>query len=285
MTDQRRLLGIFAHPDDESFGPGGTLALYGARGIDVHVCTVTDGAAGSDASPAAGPLALRRRQELECACEALGATLHMLDYRDSGMEGSADNKHPGSLYQADLECVALDIARIICRIRPEVILTHDPTGGYFHPDHIRVNHGVTSALVQLAEWQKGVQSPLSDALSREGLQAWVPSRVFHSVIPRSSLKWLVRFLRLIGRDPQHFGANHDIDISQVGVPDEQITLRLDVRPYLDVKERASVCHASQGGGGGPRGMPSFLQRFIFRYEQYVQAWPPDQAHAADMFPE
>src|SRR5512143_376893 len=101
----RRLLGIFAHPDDEAFGSGAMLARYSHTGVDVHVCTVTDGAAGTYdpqflKDSGAATLADARRKELACACDALGVTLHTLRYRDSGMEGSPDNKHPDSLYQA-----------------------------------------------------------------------------------------------------------------------------------------------------------------------------------------
>ena len=68
-----RLLGVFAHPDDESFGPGGTLAKYAREGVEVHVCTVTDGNAGSrdadvphgDADPGHDTLAGERLQELD----------------------------------------------------------------------------------------------------------------------------------------------------------------------------------------------------------------------------
>ncbi|MDQ7028715.1 MAG: PIG-L family deacetylase, partial [Ardenticatenia bacterium] len=115
--ETRKLLGIFAHPDDESFGPGGTLAKYAREGVEVHVCTVTDGAAGSSAPDVRVPdgetLAQLRLRELECACKELGAHLHILGYRDSGMEGSPDNRHPASLYQADLDTVAEDVVRIM----------------------------------------------------------------------------------------------------------------------------------------------------------------------------
>ena len=46
---QRALLAVLAHPDDESYGPGGTLARYAAEGFQVHVAIATDGAAGTAA--------------------------------------------------------------------------------------------------------------------------------------------------------------------------------------------------------------------------------------------
>ena len=81
------LLAVLAHPDDESFGPGGTLAKYAAEGVDVHICITTDGAAGSVEAgfeEARNELVAVRAQELDRAISVLGATLHRFDYRDSG---------------------------------------------------------------------------------------------------------------------------------------------------------------------------------------------------------
>ena len=78
MAPKRVLLGIFAHPDDESFGPGATLARYAAEGADVHVVIATDGIAGSVEDPAhvSGheTLAQVRSAELSRAAVALGVT-------------------------------------------------------------------------------------------------------------------------------------------------------------------------------------------------------------------
>nr|WP_290665196.1 PIG-L family deacetylase [Ardenticatena sp.] len=282
MSERRRLLGIFAHPDDESFGPGATLAKYAREGVDVHVCIVTDGAAGTWDPEAADEsehhdLAKVRRQELECACRELGATLHQLGYRDSGMEGAPDNKHPDSLYQADLDEVARDIVRLVREIRPHVIITHDPTGGYFHPDHIKVNHAVQRA------WARMGDPDAYPALLAEGYEPWQPARLYYTVIPRSRIKWFIRILRLRGQDPRRFGRNGDIDLTRLGVPDDQIHVRLYVEPYLDVKERASACHRSQGGGGAARWLPRWLRRRSMRYDFYVQAQPPNAHPHDDLF--
>ena len=166
--DRPRLLAIFAHPDDESFGPGGALACYAAQGVEVHVCTVTDGAAGSHETNApSGPenpsLATLRRSELACACQVLGVHLHTLDYRDSGMQGAADNQHPHSLYQAALDGVARELVHVMRQVRPHVVLTHDPSGGYFHPDHIKVSRAVSRA------WELA---------GSDGNASWQPSRLF-----------------------------------------------------------------------------------------------------------
>jgi LmbE family N-acetylglucosaminyl deacetylase len=276
----RRLLAILAHPDDESFGLGGTLARYAREGAEVHVCIATDGAAGAvDQNALAGevpPLARLRREELECACRALGVTLHTLDYRDSGMEGTPDNQHPDSLYQADLDEVAWKLARLVCRLRPQVVITHDATGGYFHPDHIKVHQAVRRA------WDQLHSGEISHRLKAEGYDAWQPQRLYASAIPRSALKWLIFMVRLRGQDPQRFGQNHDVDLTRVGMPDQEIQVRLDVGRYVRVKEEASACHRSQGGAGAQRWLPAFLRRRFMRYEFLAQLEPPGAGRHRDL---
>ncbi len=281
MTELR-LLGFFAHPDDESFGNGGTLARYSHTGVEVQICTMTDGAAGTYdtewlAKSGAATLAEARRGELECACRALGvAKLHVLGYRDSGMEGSPDNKNPQSFYQASLEEAANSVLRLICEVRPQVVIAHDPTGGYYHPDHVKTNHAVMRAWNRL-----GDPAALSANLPAD-VEPWQPARLYYGVLPRSSLKWALRLWRLMGRDPKHFGQNRDIDLTGVGVEDGKIDVRLDVGPYLEYKEQASACHASQGGGV-PRHFPNFLSRRAQRYEHFVQAYPPGGGKHSDLF--
>jgi len=279
----RRLLGIFAHPDDETFGLGGTLAKYAHEGAEVHVCIVTDGASGSTdpgsvASSEASSLAEVRRQELTCACEVLGVQLHMLGYRDSGMEGSPDNKHPQSLYQANLDDVARQLVSVICQTRPHVVITHDPTGGYLHPDHIRVNHAVRRA------WPCAGDATAYPELRSEGQEPWQPSRLYYSVVARSLQCWFIWALRLQGKDPRHYGRRGDVDLTQVGLPDRQIHVLLDVGAYAPFKREAGACHKSQGGGSQRwRTGPRWVQRRSIGLEAFVQAYPQNARRHRDMF--
>ncbi len=288
---QKRLLAILAHPDDESFGLGGTLAKYARTGVDVHVCTVTDGAAGSygaEGTPSNQggletvrdpklSLAEIRRRELQCACEILDVHLHTLNYRDSGMEGMKENQHPDSLYQADLDGVAQELVQIIQEVRPQVVITHDPSGGYFHPDHIKVSEAVCEA------WEITADPGSSGGTTSASANLWQPARLYYTVIPRSALKWFVRILRLLRQDPRRFGQNKDVDLTAVGVPDEQIQVRLDVRRHVSIKEEASACHKSQGGGGALRFLPRFLRNRFFGHEFFVQAQPPGSVTHGDLF--
>ncbi len=274
-----RLLGVFAHPDDESFAAGGTLARYARSGAEVHVCTVTDGASGSSdervlGDSGASSLAELRRKELECACRVLSAVPWTLDYRDSGMEGSPDNQHPDSLYQARLEDVALDLARIIRRTRPHVIITHEATGGYHHPDHVRVSHAVRRA------WELAPDASLAPPSSMNGLDLWQPARLYYLVVPRSAIRWFIVSLLLRGKDPRRFGNNGDIDATRLGTPDRSIHVRLDLRAYLPIKEEASACHRSQAGGAH---WPTFLGRRAMAHEHLIQTLPPGAGRHSDLF--
>ncbi len=102
----RKLLAVLAHPDDESFGIGGTLARYAAEGVEVHVAIATDGVAGSVASGyehTLNDLIAVRQQELAAAVDILGVTLHTLDYRDSGYIGDPANGHPEAFINCDVD--------------------------------------------------------------------------------------------------------------------------------------------------------------------------------------
>jgi LmbE family N-acetylglucosaminyl deacetylase len=275
----KRLLGIFAHPDDESFGAGGTLARYARSGVEVHVCTVTDGASGSYdeaflKASSASTLAELRRRELECACQVLGVRLWQLGYRDSGMEGSPDNQHPASLCQAELNDVARDLVRLIRQVRPHVVVTHEPSGGYFHPDHVKVNRATHRAMEVVAE------PHTCPSLMNEAHTPWQPARLYYLVVPRSIILWFMFMLILSGRNPRRFGNNRDVDLTKLGVPNNRIHVRLDVRPYLGIKEQASACHRSQGGGAH---WPAFLGRRAMSYEHFVRAFPPGARRHPDLF--
>ena len=141
MDEENRkkvLLSVLSHPDDESFGMGGTLAKYAEEGTDVYLICATRGEAGEvDPKYLEGysSLAQMREKELRCAAKQLGIkAVHLLGYRDSGMTGSVDNQNPAALINAPMDRVAKEIAEYIRKVQPQVVLTFDPIGGYRHPD-------------------------------------------------------------------------------------------------------------------------------------------------------
>lgn len=124
------LLAIFAHPDDETFRPGGTLALLARWGVKVHVLTLTHGEAGSCGEPAlctADELPGIRVHEMRCACAALRIEPpHLLSYPDGG------------LTDADPKRVKADILAVAQQAHPQALLSFGPDGLSGHPDHIIV---------------------------------------------------------------------------------------------------------------------------------------------------
>src|SRR5215510_3908274 len=150
------LLVVRPHPDDESSATGGLLAYYAARGVQTGVVICTGGEEGEIRDPSLDPVADRprlraiREQELRQACALLGvAALRLLGYRDSGMPGTPANQYMDAFVQADPGEAAGRLVRIIRELRPRVIVTEPPGGGYAHPDHIMC-HQVSLAAFQAA---------------------------------------------------------------------------------------------------------------------------------------
>ncbi|MDC5697769.1 N-acetyl-1-D-myo-inositol-2-amino-2-deoxy-alpha-D-glucopyranoside deacetylase [Intrasporangium calvum] len=163
----RRLVLVHAHPDDETLTCGTTMAHHVARGDEVHVVTCTLGEEGevipAHLSELEGHpddlLAEHRRGELAAALDALGATGHLLGhdglgrrrYRDSGMAGSAAAVRRDAFVNADLTEAGAALAGLLRELRPDVVVTYDPQGGYSHPDHIQAHRLTRAALDQLTD--------------------------------------------------------------------------------------------------------------------------------------
>ncbi|MCU0488265.1 MAG: PIG-L family deacetylase [Anaerolineales bacterium] len=275
MAEQKILLAVFAHPDDESFGTGGTLAYYAQQGVDVYLVCGTRGEVGEVAAQfleGFNSIAERRESELRCAAGILGLKgVRFLDYRDSGMPGSPDNQHPEALAAAPLEQVAAKIASQIRQIQPQVVLTFDPIGGYKHPDHIAIQRATLQAF-----------SLAADPSFEDGLAPFQARKLFYHVIPKTMLRWLVRLLRLFGWDARHFGRNRDIDLqSLVEEGNFPVHAEVDIRSVREQKAAASACHASQEGGMPRRGLLSLLMRWLDRKELFMQAIPDRQGKSRE----
>ena len=143
MNNDLRLLAVFAHPDDETFRPGGTLALLARQGVRVEILTATLGQAGSCGEPplcTPQELPIVRKRELRCACTALGIQPpHLLDYVD------------GHLQEADAETMIAQILSVVNEIKPQVLLSFGPDGLSGHPDHIAVGQCAAEAFRRAEE--------------------------------------------------------------------------------------------------------------------------------------
>jgi LmbE family N-acetylglucosaminyl deacetylase len=268
MPEKKIILAVLAHPDDESFGMGGTLALYASRGMDVHLVCATRGEVG-EVSPELlkgfDSIAKLRESELRCAAGILGLTgVHFLDYRDSGMPGSLDNTHPQALAAQPLEEVATRVVRYIRALKPQVVLTFDPIGGYRHPDHIAIQRATVRAFEQAG----------NPDFAADSFPIYMPERLYFHKMPNGLLKFAVKILPLVGKDPHKFGSNGDIDLVPIAEVDFPTHARIDIRPVLKKKEQAGACHASQGGGRMGGGVITLLMRFFSGTESFMQASPP-----------
>lgn len=271
--DQKKcvLLAALAHPDDESFGAGGTLALYAERGVQVHLVCATRGEAGQvseDCLQGFASVAELRVSELRCAAGILGLSgVHFLDYRDSGMPGTSDNQHPQALMAAPVEEVAQRVAHYMRLLRPQVVITNDPIGGYKHPDHIAIHKATVQAFHLAGD---------ASFIDPQGLPPYQPQKLYYQTMPKRALRLAVRLLPLLGRDPRHFGRNGDIDIrALVEEGDFPIHARIDYRQVIAKRDAAAACHASQLDGGPPRGgLLGWVWRMFGDVEQYMRAYPP-----------
>jgi N-acetylglucosamine malate deacetylase 2 len=129
---------VFAHPDDETFAIGGTLAMYASRGVRWDLYCATDGDAGkSSGIPVASraDLAALRREELRQAATHLGV-------HDILFGGHAD----GALAAVDFDQLTSEIVRFLRARRPAIVITFGPEGAPTgHRDHKAISRAATAA--------------------------------------------------------------------------------------------------------------------------------------------
>ena len=264
----KTLLAVLAHPDDESCGLGGTLALYASKGYDVYYVCATRGEAGTvDEEHLKGfkDTAEMRTAELMKAAQALGLKeVFFLGYRDSGMPGTEPNQHPDAQINAPIDEVAGRVVKYIRDLKPEVVLTFDPIGGYKHPDHIHIHKATVLAF----------ENSDNASFHPEAGAPFKAKALYYQVFPKGLLKAAVRLMPLFGKDPTKFGRNGDINIKELAEVTFPIHVRLNVQPVSEAKRKASEAHASQGGMQMRRGLMGFITRFLGEKEDYMQAYPP-----------
>lgn len=264
----RKILAVLAHPDDETFGLGGTLALYAQKGYDVYYVCATRGEAGiAEDKFLKGfkDAAEMRTNELMRASKVLGLKdVFFLGYRDSGMPNTKDNKHPNAQVTHSIDEVAGKVVKYIREIKPDIVLTFDPIGGYKHPDHIHIQKATTLAFEKADD----------ASFHPEAGEAFKPLALYYHVFPRWFLKWATRLMPLWGRDPRKWGRNKDIDLTDLLV-DFPIHVKVNIKPVAEIKREAGAQHASQGGGASStKGLFAFMNRLFGGEEDYMQIYPP-----------
>jgi len=223
----RTLMAVFAHPDDEAFGTGGTLSKYAAEGCDVYLVTATRGEAGEIAEPdlaTSADLPFVREQELRCACDIYG--IHpprFLDYAD----GLLSLIHQGQAVGK--------VVRLIRELKPQVIITFGPEGIYGHYDHIAVHRWTTIAIEMAAD-----SNCFPHHVDRT-CEPHLVSKCYYRVMPES-------FIRDRADRGEPTAMMMDgVPFRFVGWPSEEITATIDVRGRVDQKLHGIQCHATQVG--------------------------------------
>lgn len=271
------LMAIFAHPDDETFGVGGTMALYAERGLPVTMVCATRGevgeiASGTDATPET--LGSFREQELRDACAILGvADVRFLGFRDSGMAGTPENEDPRAFARAHPDAVTHMLVKLIREVRPRVIVTWDPSGGYGHPDHIAAHKHATAAYHAAGDPAK---------FSATG-KAFKPDALYYLALPMSEFEALARELTKRGlKSFEAPGGNEEL--AKLEHIDHNYVI--DVSQYYERKVEALGTHRTQMGEDDIFvSMPDDLRRRFFSNEYFFRADPvlPNGATGDDLF--
>lgn len=261
----KRLLVVFAHPDDESLFSG-ALARYARQGVRVSLACATKGEAGEISDPSLATtetLGSTREAELRCACDLIGVSdLHLLGYCDSGMDGTPENERPTAFIQADPDEVREKLVKLIRDVRPQVVITFEPKGWYGHPDHIAAGRYATEAYHLSAD---PVAFP-------EAGPPWRPQRLYYAAILRASFKPLVDYARAQGNDIPDFD---EMSLDEPEPLAAEITHILDVSDLVELKKAAMLCHQTQFGADNfLLQAPLELQQNLMAREHYIQVDPP-----------
>jgi LmbE family N-acetylglucosaminyl deacetylase len=261
MSKVASLLAVFAHPDDEAFSSGGTLAHYAALGARVVVACATRGEAGQIKDPAlqgVSDLGKVREEELARACAALGLEPPVfLGFRDSGRNERLRKDDPMATINADLWEIERRIKEVIALVKPQVMITFDPHGGYLHPDHLVIHRAATAAFFS--------SGYLEGAPERLFYTAWSLEMVERMQALRPSL--------VAGLEPQ-----------MVGVSESTLAVRMAIADQAEKKRAAIRAHSSQTADQNMSDLPPESQAFMermFSYETFalggvrgpVPRWP------------
>jgi N-acetyl-1-D-myo-inositol-2-amino-2-deoxy-alpha-D-glucopyranoside deacetylase len=259
MTSSRRasLLVVLAHPDDELFH-GGMLMHLSQQGVRVTLACATNGEAGTS-HPSVGAvddLGALRVEELKLSCRRLGIDPPvLLGFHDSARGERQRHGDAHALANVDMLDVEAAIRRVIEEVKPQVLLTCDPHGGYYHPDHLAVQRATTAAF-----FSSGVMG------------AAAPERLFYGTMLRDVFRGLADQSR--GR-----GITDGLDPDVFGTTTEMIAVSFDAASFVQQKFLALAAHRSAFGvteemlSSPPTGVREMLDAFrpVLEREVFVLA--------------
>ncbi|MEF2277880.1 PIG-L deacetylase family protein [Deinococcus sp. YIM 134068] len=220
FPEQPTLLAVFAHPDDEAFGVGGTLTHYARRGGRVVLACATRGEAGKITVPGmtVDDLGHQREGELREACRALEIPDPVfLDYHDSGRYERTRHNDPLALMNVSPLDVEVKLRALIEEVRPQVIVTFDPHGAYGHIDHLQMHRATTAAF-----------------FSTGHLPGGGPQRLYYTALTHEAAEGISRM-------------GENLDPLVYGVSEGTVAVRMDVRAYAANKKAALAAHGTQTG--------------------------------------
>ena len=211
------LLAIFAHPDDETFSLGGSIAKYAKAGWKIDLVCATRGDAG-DLGPYAGNdnvnLGNIRQKELEAAAKLLGChSITFMDFKD------------GKLVEASPGDIEDKLTQLLIVHKPDIIVTFDPTGISNHPDHVRLSLAATYAFQVYAKLRH-----------KEKPEDERPPRLYYACMPESVAEYLKKN-RVIPHE--------SYEKPWRGVDDKLISTVIDIKRFAAIKKKALRLHSSQ----------------------------------------
>jgi N-acetyl-1-D-myo-inositol-2-amino-2-deoxy-alpha-D-glucopyranoside deacetylase len=273
MQETPRLLFVHAHPDDETITNGVTIAHYVGRGAQVQVVTCTLGEEGEVIGDQWAQLAVEHADQLGgYRIGELTAALHALGvsgptylggpgrWRDSGMVGAEARSRQRFSDADEREAVGALVA-IIRELRPHVVVTYDPNGGYGHPDHIQT-HLVTTAAVATAGTDEFPGTP------------WSVPKLYWTVIARGAFTAGWEALGPGDLRDEWVIPPADGDFGELGFGDDEIDAVIDDPDALPAKTAALLAHATQltvGPTGKALALSNNLALPIVAQEHYILA--------------
>lgn len=224
-----------AHPDDESFSSGGTIAIATSLGVPVTILSATRGERGESAVAGIDTpqtLAAVREEELRRAMAVLGVSdIRLLGYWDSGMDGTEANADPRAFVQAPRDEVVVRLVVQIRGLRPAIVVTFAEDGGYGHPDHIAIHYATVEAVRLAAD--PDFRPELGDP--------WRIDAFYFTATPREVM------LEFAERNDGPFRHLTPEQRAVLGTPMAEITTRISIGPFVARKAEAILSHKSQVG--------------------------------------
>lgn len=263
-----RILAAYGHPDDEGQVTG-TLAAFISQGARVTLVCATRGEVGEISDPALGTpetLGYVRELELRAAMAQIGLSdVRLLPFRDSGMAGTPENEDTRSLHQQPAEVVVGHMVSVIRDVRPHLVFTWDPSGGYGHPDHIAIHKHTVTAFEVAGD---PTQYPESGA-------PWAPDHLFWGAFTMKRFAGMFLELEKRGLMPEGIDQERRARFEQaLQQPDPPVSHLVDVRDFVDSKRRAAGMHRSQFGENSMMArIPDDLRELFYGEERFLRARP------------